>query len=139
MARIKRVENTKAAWRFKLTPNGSGGWTSTVLHAFNYKSSGGYDPEGALTVDAVGNIYGTASGSDSGRGFGVVFKLGLVSGQWVEQVLHTFTGLPGNDGASPENSLYLDSAGFLMGTTSAGGSAACNPTSGCGTIYEVSR
>lgn len=124
---------------FKLTPNGSGGWTGTVLHAFNFSGSGGYNPEGALILDPAGNIYGTASGSNRGQGFGVVFKLGLVSGQWVEQVLHTFTGLTGNDGASPQNSLYLNSAGFLLGVTNAGGSAACNPTSGCGTIYEVSR
>lgn len=121
---------------FKLTPNGSGGWTSTILHSFSDKSAGGSSPESSLLVDSVGNVYGTAGGNAS-SGNGVVFKLSLVDGVWGEHVLHSFEGTASSDGAAPEFSLYLDSSHRIFGATAAGGSAACSST-GCGTVYEVS-
>lgn len=128
----------EAGTAFKLTPNGSGGWTSTILHSFIPKSPGGASPEGALTVDSAGNVYGTSNSTNGASGYGVVFKLALVGGVWDEQVLHTFGGTPANDGASPGSTLYLDGSGHIFGTTNAGGSAACS-TNGCGTVYEVSQ
>jgi len=53
---------------FKLDPSG----TESVLHAFSDGTDGGA-PAGTLTMDAHGNLYGTASGG--GKGFGVVFKI----------------------------------------------------------------
>jgi uncharacterized repeat protein (TIGR03803 family) len=64
---------------FKLSPS-SDGWTYTLLHAFTGGADGS-EPRGQLTVDANGNIYGTAtfgganSGCFSGGGCGVVFEI----------------------------------------------------------------
>jgi len=124
---------------FKLTPNGSGGWTSTVIHAFNYMNThDGYYPEGGLILDAQGNLYGTASYGGTAK-YGIVFKLGLVNGVWAEQILHAFAGGTVKDGAVPQNSLYLDGLGHIFGTTAAGGNTGCSAAQGCGTIYEVTR
>jgi uncharacterized repeat protein (TIGR03803 family) len=125
---------------FKLTPDGSGGWTSTVIHAFNSKSPyDGYYPEGGLVLDPAGNVYGTATFGGGTNIFGVVFKLGLVSGHWSEQILHRFTGAGNSDGAYPGHSLRLDSSGHLLGVTGSGGNASCGAPSGCGTVFELSR
>ncbi|HZP23074.1 MAG TPA: choice-of-anchor tandem repeat GloVer-containing protein [Terriglobales bacterium] len=57
---------------FKLTPSG-GTWTYTDLHDFTGGADGGY-PGGGVTLDAAGNLYGTAvvGGAD---GFGVVWEI----------------------------------------------------------------
>jgi uncharacterized repeat protein (TIGR03803 family) len=128
----------EAGTAFKLTPNESGGWTSTILHSFVPKSPAGASPEGALSIDSAGNVYGTALATNGASGYGVVFKLAFVSGVWSEHVLHTFGGTPANDGSLPEFSLYLDNAGYIFGVTAGGGSSACS-TNGCGTVYEVSQ
>jgi hypothetical protein len=44
---------------FKLKPS-NGGWTYTTLHDFTGRT-GGLFPVGGPTVDAKGNVYGTAS------------------------------------------------------------------------------
>jgi len=55
---------------FKLTPNGSGGWTESVVHNFGK----GWNPESNLIFDAAGNLYGTTySGSINGKG--TVFEI----------------------------------------------------------------
>ena len=50
-----------------------------------------------------------------------------------EKVLYSFQG--GADGANPSISLVTDSAGNLFGTTSDGGTGACD--GGCGTVFEL--
>jgi uncharacterized repeat protein (TIGR03803 family) len=55
---------------FKLDPNG----TETVLHTFENGADGSL-PEAKLTMDAEGNLYGTAILSDNFFGFGVVFEM----------------------------------------------------------------
>jgi hypothetical protein len=125
---------------FELTPNGTGGWNSTVIHAFNSKSQyDGYYPEGGLTVDAAGNVYGVAPFGGGTNSYGVAFKLGLVNGHWSEQILHRFTGAANADGAYPNNDIYLDHSGHLFGTTGSGGNPACGAPTGCGTVFELSR
>jgi uncharacterized repeat protein (TIGR03803 family) len=58
---------------FKLTTNGSGGWTYSSVHDFTGGDDGSY-PYGGVTFDAQGNMYGTASGG--GRyGRGVVWEI----------------------------------------------------------------
>src|SRR6266851_6391330 len=54
-----------------------------------------------------------------------------------EQVLHRF-GQKG-DGSVPDGGLVMDAAGYLCGTTFAGGSGNCRVgnVSGCGTVYEL--
>ena len=43
---------------FELSPNGSGGWTETVLHSFGNGADGVF-PFAGLTFDAAGDLYGT--------------------------------------------------------------------------------
>jgi uncharacterized repeat protein (TIGR03803 family) len=114
---------------FELSPLGGGHWKETVLHAF--KGTDGSNPESALTLDAAGNLYGTApfDGNDYFAS-GVVFQLSPSSKGWTEHVLHRFGN--GLDGSGPNGALIFDSAGDIYGTTDAGG------TGGGGTIFELS-
>jgi uncharacterized repeat protein (TIGR03803 family) len=105
---------------FELSPNGSGGWTESMIYSFNFNGTDGGNPAyGALISDGAGNLYGTASAAgayDSGMLFELTPNGG---GGWTEKVLHNF-GL-GTDGSGPESSLVFDAAGNLYGTTVAGG------------------
>jgi len=118
---------------FELSPNSSGGWTETVLHTFSGGTDGD-EPAGPVTVDSLGNVYGTTlqGGSSSGcatqvaAGCGVVFELSSTGGKWKETVLHIFQ--PATDGTDggykggfPQNHLTLDSDGNLYTATAAGG------------------
>lgn len=51
-----------------------------------------------------------------------------------EKILHRFSG--GRDGEGP-NPALIDVNGTLYGTTSAGGSAHCLLTAGCGTVFSI--
>jgi len=57
---------------FKLTPS-NGGWVYTSLHDFTGGSDGGA-PFGQVTLDASGNLYGTASGGGANNK-GVVWEI----------------------------------------------------------------
>jgi uncharacterized repeat protein (TIGR03803 family) len=119
---------------FELSPDGSGDWTETVLYNFGTNSA---FPSGGLTMDAAGNLYGTAEYGGS-YGWGTVFELSpSLGGNWSETTLHSFGS--GNDGTGPLGSLIMDAAGNLYGTTYAGGEGEgfCRG-SGCGTAFEVS-
>ncbi len=116
---------------FQLTPGSNGKWNETLLHSF--RGNDGANPFSSLTVDASGNLYGTAGGGRrecNNSGCGVVFELTRqASGQWTEKVLHYFG--KGNDGSDPLASLIFDSYGNLYGTTVQGG------TWGGGTVFEM--
>jgi uncharacterized repeat protein (TIGR03803 family) len=125
---------------FELSPQSDGTWTEAVLYAFCSVSgcTDGEEPGfGPLVRDAAGNIYGTTYfGGDSrncnGGTCGVAFKLDPTGG---ETVLHSFTG--GADGAGPFAGLIRDAAGNLYGTAQTSGDNACNPPSGCGTVFKI--
>ena len=103
---------------FEVSPNGSGGWTTKVIHNFN--GSNGERPYAGLITDGAGNLYGTAYAGGS-QGFGVVFKMSPNgSGGWTTTVLHNLGG--GTDGQNPKAGLTFDGAGNLYGTTTGGGS-----------------
>lgn len=55
---------------FELTPDG-GSWNETILYAF---PTGGYNPDGNIALDPVGNIYGTTQFGGSAHD-GVVFEV----------------------------------------------------------------
>jgi uncharacterized repeat protein (TIGR03803 family) len=58
---------------FELMPNGSGGWTETVLRSFG-SGTDGINPYGGLILDGAGNLYGTTE--DGGiHGAGTVFEI----------------------------------------------------------------
>jgi uncharacterized repeat protein (TIGR03803 family) len=95
----------------------------TVLYSFTGGADGG-NPFAGVTLDSIGNLYGTTS---SGVGTaGVVFKLDT-SGN--ETVLYSFTG--GTDGGNPQAGVISDSAGNLYGTAYNGG------TSGRGVVFKL--
>jgi uncharacterized repeat protein (TIGR03803 family) len=101
---------------FELSPNGSGGWTETVLHSFSGGADGANPLYSYVIFDSVGNLYGTAS-SGGAYGFGVVFELSPAGTSWTETVLYSFTGYTGNyEQETPTNGLIMDAEGNLYGT-----------------------
>ncbi len=125
---------------FKLTPRPTGGWTNSNAHVFTYAD--GSVPQGNLTIDANGNIFGvTGSGGTStncfGGGCGVVFRLTPnPNGGGTFKILHTFTG--GADGSHPRGGLALDAAGNVYGTTWIGGRMSDCSGNGCGLVFKLS-
>lgn len=124
---------------FRLTPNGSDGWTSTVLHSFGGSKADGYAPYSGLVADAAGNLYGNTLAGGSSTENGIVYELSPgANGTSTETILHRFgvTGSP--KGTLPEGALVFDSAGNLYGTTTAGGDPSCyQPAGGCGVVYRL--
>jgi uncharacterized repeat protein (TIGR03803 family) len=115
---------------FELSPSGNT-WTHTVLYNFTGGADGG-EPYKGVTLDAQGNLYGTAVTGGSGScegGCGVVYKLTHTGSTWTQTVIHAFTG--GNDGSGPGSPVAFDKQGNLYGTTPTGG------TKGDGVIYEM--
>lgn len=120
---------------FKLAPDGSGGYTESVLYNFAGGASGG-SPNSTLVLDASGNLYGTTSDYQYGMGwpssenFGTVFKLTPDgSGGYTQSSLYSFNG--GSDAANPLGNLVIDANGNLYGETINGGST------GSGTIFKL--
>ena len=111
---------------FKLTPNGDGSWTESVLHRFLATSAA--SPAAGLIFDAAGNLYGTASSGGPANN-GAVFKLSPnLDGSWAYSLVHKFQGEPAQ---FPYGGLILDKAGTLYGTT-----YSC--TKGCkGVVYQI--
>ena len=108
----------------------AGGWVHTVLYSFTGSADGG-EPYKGVTLDAAGNLYGTAVTGGSGScegGCGVVYKLTNSGGTWTQTVIHAFTGA---DGSGPGSRVTLDNRGNVYGMTPTGGA------DGLGTIYEL--
>jgi uncharacterized repeat protein (TIGR03803 family) len=104
----------------------------SVLHIFVGGTDGSF-PSAGLVRDASGNLYGTTfHGGNIDCDCGTVFKVDKTGN---ETILYSFTG--GADGANPAASLVLDSEGNLYGTTVQGGTAGCDPYSGCGVVFEL--
>ena len=110
---------------FKLSPNGSGGWTESVIYSVSVTAN---HPTGPLVFDGSGNLYGVWDGADGV--LGGVFELKPSSGGWTFVSLHSFTG--SSDGETPEAGVVRDGAGNLYGTTTYGGAHHL------GTVYELS-
>jgi len=107
---------------FKLTP-GSGGWTETVLHAFDGRD--GAQPMGGLLRDAAGNFYGTTFG-------GTVFKL---SKKLKVTVLYSVDGF--SDGNPYLETLVRDRAGTLYGTATGSELACSSESDACGIVFKL--
>jgi uncharacterized repeat protein (TIGR03803 family) len=119
---------------FELTRSGNT-WTHTVLYSFTSGADGG-QPYGGVTLDADGNVYGTAviGGTGTGApcvedGCGVVYKLNYSGGRWKEHVIHSFTG--GKDGYGPGAGVTFGKDGNIYGMTPTGGA------DGFGIIYQL--
>jgi hypothetical protein len=120
--------NSNCGVIFELSPAAGGSWTESIIYSF--ENGDGYRPEGPLTFDSSGNLYGVdeAGPNDSD---GTVFQLvpPLGGGPWTENTLYIFAGLPG--GIEPNGGLLLDASGNLFGTTRSGG------TNDDGIAYEL--
>ena len=113
---------------FQLSPSG-GSWIHTVLYSFTGGNDGG-EPYKGVTLDAQGNLYGTAVTGGTGAcegGCGVVYKL-TNSGVWTQSVIHNFNG---NDGSGPGSGVTFDRHGNLYGVTPTGGA------NGLGVIFQM--
>jgi uncharacterized repeat protein (TIGR03803 family) len=114
---------------WQLSPVGDQ-WVHTVLYGFTGSADGG-EPYKGVTIDAAGNLYGTAVTGGSGScegGCGVVYKLTNSSGTWTQRVIHAFTGA---DGSGAGARVTLDNQGNVYGMTPTGGAF------GLGTIYQL--
>jgi uncharacterized repeat protein (TIGR03803 family) len=108
---------------FELTRTSRGGWRETVLHNFCLQPcADGQIPEGGLTLDGKGNLYGTTVVGGVNNG-GTVFELTPDgTGKWNETVLYSFCSQTDcADGADPYATLIMDAAGSLFGTAAYGG------------------
>jgi uncharacterized repeat protein (TIGR03803 family) len=118
---------------FELSPSG-GGWTFTVIYNFTSPEGGQCGPRAGLTMDTAGNLYGTTY-CDGAKGYGNVFKLSPASGGWTYKNLYDFKG--GTDGKNPISTVLIHPNGKLYGTALGGGDPNCNPTFGCGVVWEL--
>jgi uncharacterized repeat protein (TIGR03803 family) len=133
------IKSGSAGWGtlFKCSKTGS----LTTLLAFPTNSAGlptsGANPEGTVSIDNDGNIYGTTTGGGNPAvgglfGSGTVF---LFSGGNSPQVLLSFKNYNGSGtnstGAAPDSGLILGQDGNFYGTTSAGGLGAG------GTVFRI--
>ena len=110
---------------FELSPNGKGGWNSTVIHAFP-SAANAY---GTFVLDHAGSLYGTTARLGS-KGHGIVYRLSLgKKGNWIQTNLYSFQA--GQDGSQPFAGIVFDSAGNIYGTTRSGGAH------GDGTVFEL--
>lgn len=111
---------------FQVTPEG----VHTVLYNFTGGADGG-EPYKGVTLDAQGNLLGTAvtgGGGSCEGGCGVVFKLTNSGGVWTQTVIHAFTSA---DGSGPGSPVSIDKHGNVFGTTPTGGKY------GMGVIYVL--
>ena len=79
-----------------------------VLYSFTGGADGG-EPYKGVTLDAAGNLYGTAVTGGSGScegGCGVTYKLTKSGTTWTQSVIHAFTG--GADGSGPGARVAVD-------------------------------
>jgi uncharacterized repeat protein (TIGR03803 family) len=112
---------------FQLSPQADGSWHESLLHSFAGPPNDGSYPNGTVTLDAAGNIYGATLWGGASQ-WGTAYKLTpLGGGNWSEAVLHSFT--MGNDGGDP-GTVVLDSAANIYGTSSWG-------QYGCGLVYKI--
>ncbi len=109
---------------YGLSDSGSG-WTEQTIYGFT-DGSDGAGPSGVI-VDPSGDLYGATTYGGAGQG-GTIFKLSHGGGGW------SFTTLYNINGTGPcgvRDTLTLDSAGNLYGTTY------CDGAYGYGSIFEL--
>lgn len=114
---------------FELSPNGTN-YAFRVIYAFQ-GGTDGESPMGALTGDALGNLYGTTFDGGSACDCGTVFELLPHGSGYVKATLYAMRRA---GGSNPSGTLVLN-AGDLYGTATAGGTG-CG-TAGCGVVFRL--
>jgi hypothetical protein len=99
---------------YKLSPNGDGSYSETVLYSFAAGTDGN-SPTSGVVMDKNGNLFGaTAFGGSNTCSCGTVFELSPRSnGTWQEKVIYRFAAQTGTNAANP---LVLDSSGNIFGS-----------------------
>ncbi len=100
-------------------------WNSNVIFRFN--SSNGAYPQGPLTFDQAGKIYGTTI--NGGAGWGLIYSLTPSGGNWTQKVLYEMHNT--GDGQYPWSGVSFDGSGNLYGVASGGG------PHGYGAVYKL--
>ena len=108
---------------YELSPS-NGGWTFAPIYSLPNCGGGPYEN---LTIDASGNLYGTAYG-DGANGGGMVFKLSQSNGAWTLTDLHDFSF---RTEYFPYGAVLIGPNGNLYGTASGGGAY------GHGVVWEI--
>ena len=104
---------------YELSPAGTGGWTEKVIYSFAGGADGSY-PNGPLTFDTAGNLYGTTV-LGGAHNQGTIFELSPIGGGgWTESVILACSLASGE---RPTGGVVFDSAGNLYTTASTGGSS----------------
>lgn len=101
--------------------------SSTLTTVLSFSGSNGSFPQGALTFDSIGDLFGTTDSGGPGNN-GTVFEIAKASGN-----LTTLATFNGSNGAYPEAGVILDASGDLFGTTESGGAV------GSGTVFEITK
>jgi uncharacterized repeat protein (TIGR03803 family) len=112
---------------YRLSPNGS---NYEIVHAFQGSGGGnpndGKTPEGNLSIDSAGNIFGTTAEGGAGTTAGTVFEY---SAAGTYRVVHSFTAA--TDGAEPVSGVTPGPNNTLYGTAEFGG------PSNRGTVFSI--
>jgi uncharacterized repeat protein (TIGR03803 family) len=102
-------------------------WSSNTIHSFS--GNDGASPQGDLTFDSSGNIYGTTIGGGD-ESVGVIYSLTQSNGGWSQNLLYQVQG--NGDGEFPWGGVVFDASGNLYGVF------ADNGPYGYGAIYKLS-
>jgi hypothetical protein len=108
-------------------------YTSAPITLVNFLGADGADPEGGLTIDANGDLFGTTQLGGTNND-GTAFEIknsGTVAASNYASVPTTLVNFNGSNGSSPFGRLIIDAQGDLLGTTNSGGA------SGDGTVFEI--
>jgi uncharacterized repeat protein (TIGR03803 family) len=117
---------------FNITSEGA----FAIVHSFD--GTDGSNPSAALVLATDGNLYeavaygGTHNNCDGNPGCGTITKMTF------KDVVTTIHDFEGSDGYDPYAGLVEGFDGNLYGTTLFGG-ASTNCTSGCGTVFKITR
>lgn len=113
---------------FEISPKGTNGWTYQVIYTFVGCNPGCY-PQGPLTIDENGNLYGATSTGGTNN-TGIIFELShQPGGMWSISTLYSFGSITSGDGNSPNGVVYHK--GALVGTTFFAGKYQC------GTVFAL--
>ena len=113
---------------FELSKDLTGNWIESNAYDFTGIYDGGFPFPQSPVVDSAGNVYAVPSRGGTYNS-GTVDELEAANGQWLENTLYTF-GASRYHGLNP-NSLAMDSAGDLYGTTPA------ESTSNGGVLFKL--
>jgi uncharacterized repeat protein (TIGR03803 family) len=99
--------------------------SGTVTAVASFAATAGWNPDGRLTLDASGNLYGTTYYGGAARD-GTVFEIARGS-----TAVTTLAAFDGTNGSGPQGGLVMDAAGNLYGATGYGGA------NSYGTLFEI--